>query len=271
MSFKEFREFDNRKCFDIHIYSEDRIAGSNVSCEFSLKNSNVQNIMGKPCYISISSIEAPMNSVYQITTGNQYFAFSIDGTSTISFLIAPGSYTVTSLCAYLKAQMESLDGVTNTYDFGYNLDQNQITITPTFSTGLLQIRSTLNDSRINEMLGLDPTNNLTISISGTVTSFPYQCNMNPLYYWFLNCDLVQNKNIISSQTDMNIQNSLFKLISLNRFTRTVQWISDKDYNLCYCSNFRPNFKMWFIDQYGKIPQLDQNLEWSCSLRVFPLE
>ena len=264
-------EFDNKKCFDIHIYSEDRIRGSNVEFDISLRNTNLQNIIAKPCYISIQSVEAPMNSVYTITTGNQRFVFSIDGTTSIGFDITPGNYTVTSLCAYLKTQMESLDGVTNTYDFSYNLDNNKISILPVFSSGLLQIRSVLNDSRVNEILGLDGSNNLTINTSGTINEFPFQCNMNPVYYWFLNCSLVQNKNIISSQTDINIQSCLFKLISLNRFTRTVQWISDKDYNLCYCPSFSTNFKFWWLDQYGKLPQLDQNLEWSCSLRVFPIE
>lgn len=251
--------------FYVYVDSKDRISGTNT--DFIIDFSRCHQLLNRPCKLMPKSLEFCLNSIYQINDTNSLFAFSVDGASTISFNIPAGSYTVTSLTALLKTQMEALDGNTNTYVFGYNADRNRITFTPTYASGTLELRTVINDDRVNEVLGLDGSVNVTV-LSGNTYEFPFQCNFNPSYVWYLCCDQFVNRSVASKP--FNLQNSFARMVSLSRFSRFVAFYSDVDSNIVYCSSFKPQMRFYVLDQNGIPVTMDSNLNNSFSLRVFPL-
>jgi hypothetical protein len=258
-------KLDNKNAFYIHVSSNDRISGNNTNFTVDFTNNN--SIIGKACFAILHSVEVCLGAIYQIKSGKNTFAFSVDGVSTISFDITPGSYTVTSICNLLKTQMESLDLVSNTYTFSYNNDINMISITPTYASGTFELRTNLNSEEINDILGLDSNGPYTIS-SATTYTFPLQVDMIPNYNYHLCCSVAVLNNINSGNN--NINNSILKMNYGSRFVRNQFRFSDSDAYGFHIASFPTQMRFWIVDENNLTVDIPENLATSVSLKVFPL-
>lgn len=257
-----------KNSFDMYINSSDRIRGTNTN--FVVNFPQQSSILGKQCFISIKDWEISPNSSYIIDgSENWRFYFSVDGVSTISFLIPAGSYTITSILAYIKTQMETLDLLTNTYTFSYLSDQNTVSLTPTYSTGTLELRFALFSDVFKKLLGIDTSSNITV-LTGVTYIFPYMCDMlGGDYYYYLNCSLVSNKNI--STNGNNPINTIAKVHNHGRFTiQYVRQNGQADYYLFYCPSFQNQFNISLVDKNLKDIVIPNYIEMSMTIRVFPI-
>ncbi|MCA2919742.1 MAG: hypothetical protein IM318_19415 [Microcystis sp. M017S1] len=250
--------------FYIFVDSDERTSGSNTN--FEVEFSNMTAVIGKECRVQLVSAEVCLGSIYQITSGNNTFCFSVDGTSTISFDIVPGTYTVTSITSYLKTQMESLDLVSNTYTFSYNQDTNKISIVPTYASGTFELRCNLNSSDINAILGLG--NDLVTVLSGNEYIFPLQTDMFPYYNFYLCCDSVYTRNLGSGSR--NYENALVKMSLNHRFTRNLFKYEDYDTYNCFIRQFPSRMRFYIISDTGRLPELPSNLKTTLTLKIFPM-
>lgn len=255
---------DSKNAFYIHINSDDRISGDNTNFTVDFSNNNA--IIGKPVYCIPSSVEVCLGAIYQIVSGKNTFAFSVDGASTISFDITPGNYTVTSICAFLKTQIEALDLVSNTYVFSYNADTNKISVTPTYASGTFELRDNLNSTEINDILGLSGSGPITIT-SGTEYIFPNQTDVIPKYNFHLCCSHANLKNIGSGNN--NFTNSILKMHYHSRFTRSLMRISDFDVYSFYIPSFPSQMRFWIVDEQNNSVTIPSNLSMGVSLKIFP--
>lgn len=250
--------------FDIFINSDD-CQGSNTNFNVSLVNNT--SLIGKPAYVMLKDAQISLGAIYQIQS-TDVFAFSVDGTSTISFTFSglEGTYTVTSLTNLLKSQMESLDGVTNTYTFGYNSDTNKINFSAVFSSGVAEIRGGLCSENIQKILGCG-NDNLTLTVSGTTLIFPLQCDFYPNFNFYLCSSLVNARNCSTNQKIP--RNTLLKLHQHNRFTRTYYRINDSDIYTFYVSSMPLNFYISIVDEDGMNVSIPSNMPTQLTLRIFP--
>ena len=249
--------------FDIFINSDDRTNTNGSNSNFTV-NLNNRNKIGSQGYILVKNAEIPIGAVYQIKSSDT-FAFSIDGASTISFNIPEGTYTVTSLTSYLKTQMESLDLVSNIYTFTYNNDNNKISFSATFSSGVAQIRSSLCSDNIQKVLGVD-SDDLTLSVSGSSLEFPNQCDFTS-YRYYICCSLVNSNNIGSGYTPSN---SILTFFQNQRFTRSYIVPNLVEPNLYYCSSLMNQINVSILDEFGRDIYIPPNLNISLTLRFFPV-
>lgn len=256
---------DSKNAFYIHINSDDRISGTNTNFTVDFSNNNA--IISKPVYCVPSSVEVCLGAIYQITSGKNTFAFSVDGVSTISFDITPGNYTVTSLCAFLKTQMESLDLVANTYTFSYNQDTNKISLTPTYASGTLELRDNLNSDEINDILGLEGTGPIVLATAVEYV-FPKQTDVTPKYNFHLCCSSANLKNIGSGNNNFN--NSILKMHYSSRFTRSLMRFSDFDVYSFYIASFPSQMRFWIVDESNNPVEIPDNLSMGISLKIFPI-
>lgn len=257
----------NNLPFLVNINSDDRINGTNTNFEVEIPN--VSSIIGRPCKMVPINLEICIGCVYQIQKGQNTFAFSVDGSSTISFDITPGTYTVTSLTALLKTQMEALDGVANTYVFSFNQDTNIIGLTATYASGTFELRNLLNSPEINDILGLDNAaqTNTTLT-SGTRYDFPLQCDMYPRYNFYICSDIITTSNISSG--NYNFENAFLKIRLHTRFARMNWTYQDTETYEQYVSSFRTRMRFWVVDDNGNEINIPKNLKTSMTLKFYPL-
>jgi hypothetical protein len=257
----------NNLPFLVNIDSDDRINGTNTN--FEIEIDNLRNVIGRPCKMVPINLEICIGCVYQIQTGKNTFVFSVDGTSSISFDITPGTYTVTSLTALLKTQMEALDGVANTYVFSFNQDTNIIGLTATYASGTFELRNLLNSPEINDILGLDNSalTNTTIT-SGTTFNFPLQCDMYPRYNFFICSDIITSSNISSGNN--NFENAFLKIRLHTRFARMNWTYQDTETYEQFVSSFRTRMRFWVVDDKGNDIIIPPNLKTSMTLKFYPL-
>lgn len=254
----------NEEPFYLYVSSDDRVSGTNTNfdCEFD----NFTGMLGKACRVQIVSAEVAVGSIYQIESGKNTFCFSVDGASTISFDIEPGTYTVSSLVALLKSQMESLDLNSNTYEFAYNQDTNKITFTPSYATGTLQLRGNLNSYRVNQILGL--TSDLIVVANGSSYVFPKQVNMFPNYNFFLTCDSIYSRNMGSGSK--NYENALVKMSVAHRFTRSILHYEDFDTYSMFIRQFPGRMRFMVLQEDGSVATIPDNIATSLTLKIFPM-
>lgn len=255
-----------KDCFDIFINSDDRTNTNGSNSNFTV-NLNNRNQIGRAGYIMVKNAEIPIGSVYQIKT-TDVFAFSIDGTSTISFDFTgyEGTYTVTSLTNLLKTQMESLDLVSNVYTFTYDSDNNKISFSATFSSGVAEIRGSLCSDNIQKILGTG-SNTLTLTTSGTSLEFQNQCDFYTNYRYYLTCSLINSNNVGSSYTPAN---SILTIFQSQRFTRSYIVPNLVEPNLYYCSSLMNQLNISILDEFGRDIYIPPNLNISLTLRFFPI-
>ena len=255
-----------KECFDIFINSDDRTNTNGSNSNFTV-NLNNRNQIGRAGYILVKNVEIPLGSVYQINS-TDVFAFSIDGVSTISFDFTgyEGTYTVTSLTNLLKTQMESLDLVSNVYTFTYDNDNNKISFSATFSTGLVEIRGSLCSDNIQKILGCG-SNNLTLSTSGETLTFPNQCDFYTNYRYHICCSLINSNNTGSGYTPSN---SILTVFQSQRFTRSYIVPNLVETNLYYCNSIMSQINISVIDEFGRDIYIPPNLNISLTLRFFPI-
>jgi hypothetical protein len=246
--------------YNLHIDSRDRIQGTNTNFYVDLKES--RQTVGKQIRISLRSIEIPVGSIYQIDSSNCKFAFGIDGV-TIYFSVPSGNYTLTSLLNYIKSQMEALDGNANVYNFSIDSDTNKINLTPTIVAGTtFDLRGQF--STIMEILGMADDTILMTNLG--IYTFPYQANLNYYNYLFLCCSSVFSKSSASSLID--VQKCFYKIpISGNRFSRTFIIEEDQTDNVFYISSMSTQLNFYLLNEYGRVPELDERLNWSFTLRL----
>ena len=256
-----------KNAFDVYIDSND-CQGNNTNFTVSLSNNS--NLIGQRCYAMVKDIQIPIGAVYQIQS-TDVFAFSIDGSTTISFTFASyeGTYTITSLTNLLKSQMELLDNPsTNVYTFTYNNDNNKISFSATFSSGLAEIRCGLCSENIQKILGIETVNLITLTTSGQVYEFPQQCDFYPNYNYFLCSSLTSNKNCST-----NIQlpkNIILKIHQHTRFTRSYLRVNDIEPFIFYVGNFPNTFNISIVDKFGKSISIPSNLNTELTFRIFPI-
>lgn len=257
-------ELNLKNAFDIHINSDDRTTGTNTN--FNVNISGATSIIGKSGYMCVKDAQIPISSVYMVNN-DDVFAFSIDGSSTISFNFIAGSYTVTSILNFIKAQMESLDLVNNTYTFTYSSDSNIINLRATFASGITQIRSSLCSENIQVMLGLG-SNNLTISTTGQSVDFPNQVDMTPQYNFYLCTSLSGSTRNIATNERIP-KNNILKLYNLSRFTRTFIRISEAQMYIFKVNSLPISFSISLLNENGNDIYLPPNLNTQITLRFFP--
>lgn len=255
---------NNENAFYVHVNSNDRLFGTNTNFTVDFSNNNA--IIGKSCYAQVHSVEVCLGAIYQVQSGKNTFCFSIDGASTISFSITPGTYTVTSICNFLKTQMEFLDLLTNTYLFTYNSDTNKISITPTYASGTFQLRTNLNSPEINDILGLD-SNGPYVIASGSTYEFPLQVDLLPNFNYHLCCSSASLNNINSGNS--NINNSILKIHLGTRFVRSLMRFSDLDSYGFQIKSFPTQMRFWIVDENNSTVSIPSNLSTSLTLKVFP--
>jgi len=255
---------NNENAFYVHVNSDDRIFGTNTNFTVDFSNNNA--IIGKSCFAQVHSVEVCLGAIYQIQSGKNTFAFSVDGTSTISFDITPGTYTVTSICNLLKTQMESLDLLTNTYLFTYDSDTNKISITPTYASGTFELRTNLNSEEINDILGLD-SNGPYVIANNVIYEFPMQVDMLPNFNYHLCCSSASLNNINSGNSNFN--NSILKMHLNSRFVRSLMRFSDLDSYGFHIKSFPTQMRFWIVDEYNNNVTIPENLSTTLTLKIFP--
>lgn len=254
-----------KNAFDIYIDSND-CQGSNTNFTVSLNNNS--NLIGQRCYAMVKDIQIPIGAVYQIQS-TDVFAFSIDGSTTISFNLPEGTYTITSLTNLLKSQMESLDNPsTNVYTFTYNTDNNKISFSSTFASGLAEIRCGLCSENIQKILGIETVNLITLTTSGQVVEFPQQCDFYPNYNYYLCSSLPSNKNC--STNKQLPKNILLKIHQHSRFTRSFLRVNDIEPYIFYVGNLPNTFNINVVDKNGNSIIIPSNLNIEMTLRIFPI-
>ena len=251
-----------KEAYDIYINSDD-CQGTNTNFNVSLLNNS--GLVARPAFIILKDVQIAVGAIYQIKS-TDVFAFSVDGASTISFNMSEGTYTVTSLTNYLKTQMESLDGVTNTYTFGYNTDSNKITFSATFSSGVAQIRSSLCSENMQVILGCG-SDNLTLNTSGSILTFPNQCDFYPNYNYYLTSSLVNARNC--STNNKIPRNVLLKVFQHSRFTRSYLRVNDIDPYTIYVPNMPASFNISLVDENSNYVFIPPNMNTQLTLRIFP--
>lgn len=257
-----------KKSFDIHINSDDRISGTNSN--FIVNLNGTQSLGFSSGYLQVKDLQF-VSSAYQVKT-NDVFAFSVDGTSTISFDFSgfEGTYTVTSLLALLKSRMETLDGNANTYTFTYNADRNKISFTATFSTGVAQIRCSLCSDNIQKIIGCQTVSLITQTISnGTPIEFPQQVDLYPEYNYYLTCNWANTNNNISSNNNFP-RNAILKISPTVRFSRLYYRYSDVVTNNLYrINNITSTINISIVDENNRTLEFDSNFNIQLQLRIFP--
>lgn len=253
----------NENPFYLFVDSDDRVSGtpSNFEVEFD----NLSAMLGKECRVQLVSVEVPLGAIYQVTEGKNTFAFSVNGSSTISFDITPGTYSVNSLTDVIKERMETLDSVNNTYVFSYNQDTNKITLTPTYASGTLQLRCNLSSPEVNNILGL-PDDLVTIG-NNTAYPFPNQVNMIPNYNFYLLCDQIYSRNLGSGVR--NHENALIKMSLSHRFTRSIIHYSDFDTYSAFIRSFRGRMRFSIVQDNGEVAVIPSNMKTTLTLKIFP--
>ena len=254
----------NENPFYLFVNSDDRTSGSNTN--FDVEFDNFTGLIGRPCRVQIVSAEVAIGSVYQIEAGKNTFCFSVDGASTISFDITPGTYTVTSLVSLLKSQMESLDALSNTYDFTYNQDTNTISLSPAYASGTLELRGNLNSDRVNQILGL--SSELIVVANATTYVFPRQANMFPNYNFYLTCDSIYARNMGSGPK--NFENALIKMSVAHRFTRSIFHYEDYDTYSMFIRQFPGRMRFSVVQESGEVATIPSNIPTSLTLKIFPM-
>lgn len=255
---------NHKEAYDIYINSDDSQQGTNTNFNVSLLNNS--GLVGRPAYVMLKDAQIAVGAIYQIKS-TDVFAFSVDGTTTISFNMNEGTYTVTSLTNYLKTQMETLDGVVNTYTFGYNSDSNKITFSATFSSGVAQIRGGLCSENMQIILGCG-SGNLTLNASGDTLVFPNQCDFYPNYNYYLTSSLVNARNC--STNNKIPRNVLLKVFQHSRFTRSFLRVNDIDPYTVYVPNMPASFNISLVDEYGNSVFIPPNMNTQLTLRIFPV-
>jgi len=257
-----------KKSFDVHINSDDRISGTNSNFIVNLFGS--QNLGFSTGYIQVKDLQF-ISSIYQIKTSD-VFAFSIDGSSTISFDFTgiEGTYTVTSLLALLKSRMETLDGNANTYTFTYNSDRNKISFTATFATGVAEIRCSLCSDNIQKILGCQSVSLITQNTSGgSPIEFPQQIDLYPEYNYYLSCNWASTNNNISSNNNFP-KNAILKISPTVRFSRLYYRYSDVVTNNLYrINNITSTMNITIVDENNRSVEFDSNFNIQLQLRIFP--
>ena len=147
-------------------------------------------------------------------------------------------------------------------------DTNKINITPTYASGTFELRCSLMDARVVEILGCG-TSDVTIA-SGSTFVFPNQCNLNPVYQWFICCDSFFNESASSNSTN-NFNNAFYRAVSLSRFSRFSGTQTDLDLNTIFCSRWKPSMRFYILDQNGDKAVMDSNLNTTFMLKVYPVE
>jgi hypothetical protein len=254
----------NDQPFYLYVNSNDRTSGTNTS--FDIEFNNFTGLMGRHCRVQLVSAEVALGSIYQVEAGNNTFCFSVDGTSTLSFDITPGTYTVTSLLSLLKSNMETLDALANVYDFAYNQDTNCISITPSYASGTLELRGNLNSDRVNEILGL--SSDLVVVANATQYIFPRQVNMFPNYNFYLTCDAIYSRNMGSGT--QNFVNALVKMSLAHRFTRSIFHYEDYDTYSMYIRQFPGRMRFCVVNENGNVATIPSNLPTTLTLKIFPM-